>query len=58
MTYQTIENNDENPEIGTFSDDFSIYEADNNTDWVKQSISVLNSSKKLKDSKDNSIINT
>lgn len=54
----TIENNDENPESKTFSDDFSEYEADNNTDWVKWSITVLNSSKIIaEDSKDGSIIN-
>lgn len=43
----SIENNNENSESETFSDDFSKYEADNNTDWVKWSISVLNSFKKI-----------
>jgi len=55
---ETVENNNENPESESLSDDFSKYETDHNTNWMKWSISVLNSSKKIaEDSKDGSIIN-
>jgi len=55
---ETAQNNNENPEIESLSDDFSKYETDHDTDWMKWSISILNSSKKIaKDSKNGSIIN-
>jgi len=43
---KTAENNDENPESESLSEDFSKYETDHNTDWMKWNISIMNSSKK------------
>jgi len=54
---ETAENNDENPESESLSDDVSKYETNHNTDWMKWSISIFNSSKTIAEDSKDSIIN-